>query len=294
MPNSESLKLLFVINPVSGGKEKINWEECIEKYFRNTQQPLKIYTLDEKDARTALNKQISEFKPDKVIAVGGDGTVKLVAEKLIGTEMLLGILPAGSANGMAKELEIPDDVNKALDVICNGAVKKIDLIRINEKDICIHLSDIGLNALLIKYFEEGKQRGMWGYIKVAFRVLRTKRLMRIELKLNNQSLSRVAYMIVIANAKTYGTGAVINPEGSLEDGKFEVIIIRKLSLLELFRMLISHKPFNSECIEVLQTTQVALTTHKKNHFQIDGEYLGKTDSILAEVMPGALRVISPS
>jgi diacylglycerol kinase family enzyme len=167
-------------------------------------------------------------------------------------------------------------------------------VRINEKDISIHLSDIVLNALLVKYFDQSDRRGMLGYAKVVLRVFKTKRLMRIELKLNGQSLNRAAYMVVIANTKSYGTGAVINPDGDLHDGNFELVIVRRLSLLELFRMLISHKPFNPENIEVLQTTQAIITLHKKNHFQVDGEYRGKTDNIKAEIMPAALSVLLPS
>lgn len=293
MPDNEYLKLLFVINPASGGKEKINWEEKIKGYFKNTDQHLEIHTLDKGDCKPALKAHIFKFQPDKVIAVGGDGTIKLVAEELINTEMMLGILPAGSANGMAKELEIPDDTDKAISIINNGIAKKMDLIRINEH-ISMHLSDAGLNALLIKYFDEGNQRGMWGYTKVAFRVFRKKRRMRLEIKLNGESISRAAYMVVIANSKTYGTGAIINPEGNIFDGKFEVIVVRKLSLIELFKMLVSHTQFDSKCIEIFQTTQVDISINRKNHFQTDGEYCGRTDKLTAEILPAALNILLPS
>jgi diacylglycerol kinase (ATP) len=293
MPNNESLKLLFVINPVSGGKEKINYKESILEYFKSSPHHLEIYALNGKNDKTSLQDYISKFQPDKVIAVGGDGTVKLVAEQIIHTSTQLGILPAGSANGMAAELKIPFALKQALDVVNNGIVKKISAVRINEKDISIHLSDIGLNALLVKYFEQSNRRGMWGYARVLFRVLRRKRLMKIELEINREKLLRAAFMIVIANAGVYGTGAVINPRGNLHDGKFEVVIVRRLSLLELFRMLLSHKPFNPGDIEVLQTEQAIITTHKKNHFQVDGEYRGKIDTIKAEIIPDAINVLLP-
>jgi YegS/Rv2252/BmrU family lipid kinase len=292
MSDSESMKLLFVINPVSGGKEKVNWEVGIKDYFKNAPHQLEIHKLTGKDDKNALKDYISKFQPHKVIAVGGDGTVKMVAEQLIKTEISLGILPAGSANGMAKELEIPGDINKALDIINDSIIGKIDLIRV-DGNISMHLSDIGLNALLIKYFDEGTKRGMWGYAKVLFRVFRTKRLMRLEIELNEEKLRRVAYMVVIANAKTYGTGAVINPNGNLFDGKFEVVVVRKLSLSELFKMLISHKAFDEKYIEIIQTTEVTITANKKNHFQTDGEYCGRTNSITAAVIPAALNVLLP-
>ena len=135
---------------------------------------------------------------------------------------------------------------------------------------------------------------MFGYAKVAFKVFRKKRLMRLNIQVNGENISRAAYMIVLANAKTYGTGAVINPDGNISDGKFEVIIMRKLNLVHLFRMLISHKPFDENYIETIHAEKVVITSAKKSHFQVDGEYCGKTDKITAEIIPSSLNVLIPS
>lgn len=293
MPEYQPLKILFVINPVSGGKDKVNWKEDIQDYYKKTDHNVEFYKLTGKGDKPALKNHIAKFNPAKVVAVGGDGTIKLVAELLLNSSICLGILPAGSANGMAKELCIPADINEALNIVTAGIAKKISVITINDTDISIHLSDMGLNALLVKYFEEGSGRGMWGYAKAVLRVFKAKRLMRIELKINNQTLKRAAFMIVIANSRTYGTGAVINPQGDLYDNKFEVIIVRRLLLGHLFNMLFSHKPFNPANIEVIQTEEVNIHTNKKNHFQVDGEYKGKIDQVNAKILPLALRVLLP-
>jgi diacylglycerol kinase (ATP) len=295
MPDNKTAELLFIINPSSGTKSKTNWKQTVNEFFRSRPESFQIYELTGGENDNAeLKNQLAEIKPKKVIAVGGDGTVKMVAEQLLHTEMALGILPAGSANGMAKELNIPDDIAKAFDIILNGNTEKIDVLKVNDDNISIHLSDMGLNALLIHYFEKGNQRGMWGYAKVAFKVLLRKRLMRLDIKLNGENILRAAYMVVLANAKKYGTGAEINPEGKLTDGKFEVVIVRKLTVLHLFRMLVSHKPFNRDCIEILQTEKVVITSNKKNHFQVDGEYCGKTNTITAEIIAASLKVLIPA
>ncbi|MEP6683531.1 MAG: YegS/Rv2252/BmrU family lipid kinase [Parafilimonas sp.] len=295
MPDNNSNKLLFIVNPFSGGKNKTDWKEKIEDYFSKTQQQFKIFELTGGDNdKSELNQQISAFNPAKVIAVGGDGTVKMVAEELINTDMILGILPAGSANGMATELCIPTDIEKAFDIINSNNIEKIDVLKLNGKNISIHLSDMGLNALLVHYFDEGDQRGMWGYAKVAFKVFLKKRLIRLNVEINGETISRAAYMIALANAKKYGTGAEINPEGNLTDGKFEVIIIRKLSLVQLFKMLVLHKAFSSDCIEIIQTEKAVITSQTKNHFQVDGEYCGKTDNIITEIMPSSLKILIPA
>ena len=293
MPNNRPPRLLFVINPKSGVKGKISCEENIRDYFSKTGHQLEFYELNGAGDANDLQNHIAKFQPDRVIAVGGDGTIKFLAGQLINTNMALGILPAGSANGLAKELNIPLQIEQALEVIDKGIEKKIDVIQIDENNISIHLSDMGLNALLIKYFEQQDRRGMWGYAKVMFRVFRTKRLMRIEADINGEKILRAAYMIVIANARCYGTGASINPQGEVSDGKFEVVIVRRLKLFELIKMLVSHMPFKAENIEVLSTEQVTISTRRMNHFQVDGEYMGKKNKIRAKILPSSLTIVLP-
>lgn len=294
MHNSSQLKLFFVINPISGGKEKHDWEREIRDFMKDSEHSMEFYLLTgDKDDKTSIQHYMATIQPHKVIAVGGDGTVKLVAEMIQGKPMALGILPAGSANGMARELGLPLTAKEAMEVIANGQEKKIDLIRINDDQLCIHLSDIGINALLVKYFEQSKKRGMWGYGKAIFRVLWEKRKMYVTIKTDDGTYKRKAYMVVLANARKYGTGANINPDGDLDDGKFEVVVLRKINLLEIFKAIFTDKSFHPRRIEVFSTRKVQLSTLRKAYFQVDGEFLGKTTNIQATVLPQALTVMVP-
>jgi diacylglycerol kinase (ATP) len=293
MQKGLSLKILFVINPVSGGKEKTDWEEQIRNYFKDSPHSMEFYLLTGVSDYASVQHHIESVKPDRVVGVGGDGTIKILAEMLQHTSIPLGIIPAGSANGMAKELNIPIDVDIALDIAVNGVVKAIDLIKINNKEICIHLSDMGLNAMLVKDFEKSKIRGMWGYGKAVFKVLWKKPLMHLTIKAGNKTVKRKAYMVVIANASKYGTGAIINPIGDVSDGKAEAVVVRKLNLIELFKMLVSHKPFHPDRIEVYQANEITITAYRKAYFQVDGEYRGKIREIKAVVDPGAINIMVP-
>jgi diacylglycerol kinase (ATP) len=291
MQNQEQLKILFVINPVSGGKEKHDWEASIRNFFKDKPHVIDFYLLTGANDKISIQHHIERIKPGKVVAVGGDGTVKMLADILKETPIALGILPAGSANGMARELKIPLLADEALEIIINGQNKKLDLVKINEEQICFHLSDVGLNALLIKHFEGSKKRGMWGYGKMVFKALWKRSLMYVTIKTDTSEIRRKAFMVVIANAQTYGTGAIINPAGKLNDGMFEIVVVRKLHLLELLKMLITHKPFHPKRIEVLQTRNAELNLKRKAYFQIDGEYLGKAICVKARILPQILSVI---
>lgn len=291
MENPASLKILFVLNPISGGKKKIDWENAIRTYFKNLPHEIEIYVLTGKDDTGSLQYWIDKLKITRVVAVGGDGTISLLAKQLRGTSLIMGILPAGSANGMAKELGIPESPEEALNIIVNGKIKHCDLIKINDDEISLHLSDFGLNARLIKYFDENRLRGMWGYARMVVKVLWRKKLMTALIEADNIKLETNAYMIVIANARKYGTGAVINPEGNLSDGLFEIIILRKFPVLELCKMLLSYKKFNPKKVEIFQAKSATITLKRKTHFQVDGEYKGKINKVVAEIIPSQLNIL---
>jgi YegS/Rv2252/BmrU family lipid kinase len=292
MQENALLKYLFIINPGSGSKNADGWKTVIGDFFKERNVSYDIYLLSEKFDLKEIRNKIATVKPENVIAVGGDGTVTMLANILAGKDIPLGILPGGSANGMAKELGIPQDPKDALQTIDSGFTKTLDLIKIND-DLCLHMSDLGLNARLIKYFEEGKLRGKWGYGKVILRTLWHREKMFVTIRTGEGEVKRVAYMVVLANARMYGTGAVINPEGKPDDGLFEVIIIRKLSFIALLKMLFRPGIFNPKHIEILHCTSAEISTTKNIHFQVDGEYLGKVNKVRAVIQPGIIKMILP-
>lgn len=289
----KSLQILFVVNPIAGGTEKKDWETAIREFFKESEYTILFYVLTGENDKPSLAKEIGRFCPQIVVAIGGDGTVKLVAELVKETPIKMGIIPGGSANGLAKELGIPTNVTEAMQVILTGQSRKLDAIRINEEELCFHLSDIGLNALLVKYFEGSKTRGFWGYGQSLFKMLWNKRRMPVTIKTDCGEVQRKAYMVVLANAEKYGTGAVINPHGNVSDGSFEVVVVRKLHLVEIIKAVTARKRFLPDRIEVFRTRQVSLRFQQKFPFQIDGEYRGKIASLQARIAPGIVTVLLP-
>lgn len=285
------MKFLFIINPSAGAK-KMDWEKAIHDHFADSQHEIHLFKLPYPCQPGQIKDAIREHQPDRIIAVGGDGTLKLVAAIAKDLQIPVGILPAGSANGMAKEIGIPNDPQKALEIVDKGQVKQIDLIRIND-ELCIHLGDIGFNAFVVKTFETFDARGMWGYIKASWKVLWRNRRMQVTISTDKEFVKREAAMVVLANASKYGTGAVVNPEGALDDGLFEVIVMKRLALSEIFKMMITHKPYDPEKVELFQTTSLKIDSKHKVHFQVDGEYLNKVNAIQADIVPAALQIIVP-
>jgi len=230
------------------------------------------------------------------VAVGGDGTVNLVASKIILSDISLGIIPAGSANGLAFNLNIPDEFEAALRNILTGSVTLMDVLCINDKYYCLHLSDIGLNARIVKNFEEEGSRGMWGYIKQVFKqVLFNRTVFTCEILANDIRKTIKAEMVVIANAAKYGTGLAINPEGNLFDGKFELVIIRPVSwmmlIVTLFNLL-TGKLKKMRNVTIISSTAARIKLKKQQVIHIDGEIVEGIGEMDIKIIPAALKILT--
>jgi diacylglycerol kinase (ATP) len=285
-------KLLFIINPGSGDN-KTDLREVINDYFRDREHSVELYSLPKKCAIDSLKSTIEKAKADKVIAVGGDGTLKLVAECLLGTDTPIGIIPAGSANGMAKELGIPVSAEEALDNCINGIIKPIHAVMVND-ELCIHLADIGFNAYLVKKFDNLEHRGMWGYAKAAWQALWSHRKMKVQFKIKDKTINSEAAMVVIANATMYGTGVKINPDGKLDDDVFELVLVKTYSVMEILKLKFTHLKLNPENIETFHASELTIKTKHKAHFQVDGESMGKVNHLKASIIQKAIKVIVPA
>lgn len=283
-------KLFFVINP-GAGNGKVNYAEEIIAFFNNRAEEIEIYELPANCSLKKLKTAIGKSKAHRVIAVGGDGTLKLVAECLINTETSIGIIPAGSANGMAKELGVPLELNEALELAAKGKSKKIHVVMINN-EFCIHLSDIGFNAYLVKKFDELPNRGMRTYAKAAWQAFWNHKKMDVSFKVGDKIINEKAAMVAIANATQYGSGLQINPDGKLDDALFEVIIVKEYAVMEILKIWISKLPWNPKKIERYQLSELEIKTKYKVHFQVDGEYLGKVNHVIAKIVPKALNIVT--
>ena len=154
--------VLLVINPLSGGRDKFEDLQLISAFVTQRGHRFDLYQTTGKADAEAVNQLYKKSRYDRVLVGGGDGTIKMVCESLWGEQVIIGILPLGSANGLATDLDIPPDLEESLPVALGQHIKQIDSICINRSK-CLHLSDLGLNAELVKRYEASKTRGKLGY-----------------------------------------------------------------------------------------------------------------------------------
>jgi len=285
--------ILFVVNPISGDRDKSDLLAAVQEFSAVNNFDLVIYeTVGEKDI-SAIQSLYDQYNPERIVVAGGDGTIKMVAEAMEKHDVIIGILPAGSANGLAVDLNLPTILEENLEVAFLHHFIEMDMICINGKK-CIHLSDIGINADLVKNYEESDTRGIWGYALQAYTTLKdSEEPFLASITTNNETVEHTARMIVIANSQKYGTGVTINPNGSMNDGQFELIILKSLDLILLGKIISGNMPIDSDDVVIISTEKALVKTDRPINFQIDGEYCGAQNELEIHILHKQMKIAVP-
>lgn len=290
------MKLLTVINPVSGGVDK-------ESFLDEIQSICDCYNIDHEVFKTTgeddvqkLQTRIDESKPGRIAAVGGDGTCRLCAIALIDREIPLGLVPMGSANGMAQELGVPTDPIEAFkDILISQRIEGLDLLHINDKEYCYHLGDIGVNAKIIEAFEGDGQRGMLTYAKYFIEQLGQSKPIKAVIKTSESEHTVEGVMIGICNGRKFGTGIPLNVNGSPMDQEFEIVVIKEVSPENLINAGLSRFDENFHkniSLEVIKMSECEINFESPHLLQLDGELIGNFESIKVKVIPNAVQLIT--
>ena len=302
------INYLFVLNPIAGGSDKSSFYEFLKDEIEDHDLTYEVFTTTGNDDEFKLKKHVKKAKPEVIVAIGGDGTLLLVSKIVKSTSIKIGLMPFGSANGMAKELNIPriQDIALSLNpsekylrswqIIKKGNVQEIDLLQINKNHYSLHLSDIGLNAKIVKRFEAEKIRGYFGYARLFIKELKQKKRISYQVIANGKKYLGKGYMIVIANATMYGTGAVINPVGKLNDGVFEICVVKQIKFITLIRSLLSIFKATlrkrEDLIKVISCKKASIELKQPVTLQVDGEVVSDVKKIDVKILPKALKIIT--
>ncbi len=286
--------ILFVVNPISGDIDKSTLIELVSLFAAKESFNLKVYTTTGENDIKNIKALHNTLTPERIIVAGGDGTIKMVAEAMENEDVILGILPAGSANGLAVDLNLPSTIEENIAIAFLNDYLAIDMISINGKK-SIHLSDIGLNAALIKNYETSSIRGMWGYaLQTVSTLIALDDPFVATISGDFPTIICEARMIVMANSQKYGTGVTINPHGVMNDGKFELVVLKNMDLLLLGKIITGNMPLNDEDVVIISTNKAQISLDVPVDFQIDGEYCGKETTLDIKILKEQMKVAIPN
>jgi YegS/Rv2252/BmrU family lipid kinase len=207
-----------------------------------------------------------------VVACGGDGTVSEVANGLAGTSTTLGVMPLGTMNVFAKELDLPSDLDAAWRIIEAGVTRKIDLPTANSVHF-IQLAGVGLDAQVVKEtsWASKKRLGPLSYILSAAQIAsRRPPLLRVE----TDDQIREGSFVLVGNGRYYGAKLVLFPDARPDDGRLDVLIFKNLGYLDIARyiggVLIGHHTDMAD-VEYFQTSEMNVTCESSVPVELDGE-----------------------
>jgi YegS/Rv2252/BmrU family lipid kinase len=226
-------KILFIINPKSGVKKRVDVKKMINKHLDISRFDAEVIYTTHKGHAIELTRKAIEDKVDIVCAVGGDGTVHEVGTTLIGTEVKLAIIPRGSGNGMGNHLGIPKIVRKAIKTINNGVYKKMDTVLINEIPF-LGVAGVGLDAIIADKFDTTEKRGLMGYVKIILKEYFSYKNITVRSKIDNgKEQVENLFICSIANGSEFGNGFCISPNSDITDGKLELFKLKRVNFFAI-------------------------------------------------------------
>ena len=249
---------------------------------------------------TELARAAADAGADLVLSVGGDGTANEVARGLLGRTAALGIVPMGSGNGLARALRIPLRPIHALDALEMGVRRAIDVGMMNGRPF-LNVGGVGFDATVSQAFHHsgraGGRRGLMSYVRLSLREMAQYRAPRLVIETPDERLETMPFVLCLANGPQYGSGAVINPGGKLDDGRLEAVVIEDASIA---RLLLSAPRLFLGGIERargyrrLHATRLVIRGEGPVASHRDGDPEPDTDRIEVSLQPRALTIVAPA
>ncbi len=289
-------RIAFIINPIAGRKKSGSITEIIgENLDLKRWDPSFFFTENPGHGTDLVEKAIKDGI-DTVVAVGGDGTINEVASACLYKPVKLGVIPRGSGNGLARELKIPISSIKAVKCINEEITSKIDVGLVNGKNFFCTCGT-GFDAKIGHKFAKNTKRGFLTYIKITIREYFKFKPKKLKIIIDNEKIKRKVFLLTIANAKQFGNNAFIAPAAKLDDGYFDICILKPFPWYK--SVIIGYRLFNgtmdkSKYIEIIRAKKIVLPKKKNFKFHIDGEPCIFKGPVKIEMMPLALNVISPN
>ncbi|MGB9745479.1 MAG: diacylglycerol/lipid kinase family protein [Bacteroidales bacterium] len=285
--------ILFIINPIAGIRSKTNLENSIRRHLDTKRYEPEFRYTEYKGHGTKLARKAIKRGVQKIIAVGGDGTVNEVGAALVGKDAALGIIPVGSGNGLARHLRIPVRVKEAINVINHGKVVNIDYGLVNGIPFFCTCG-VGFDAFVGMRFAESEQRGFITYVKTTLSEYVHYKPKKYRLKAGKTKVASRAFLVTFANAAQWGNNAYISPHADIQDGKLDICILApfpRFRALNIGYRLFSKKLHKSPYLRVLRTDKAILKRKKAGAVHYDGEPAVMKKKITLESVHRGLKVI---
>lgn len=290
------MKTLLLVNPISGTVSKHRIVPYILRKMRSKGMDMDVARTEYPGHAHILAADAAKQGYDAVLVCGGDGTVNEAASGLVGTNTVLGIIPAGSGNGLARHLGIPVDVSRSLKVIAQRKVIKADYGTANDKPFFCTFG-VGFDAAVSERFARQKRRGIMMYLKSAIDEYINFSPEEYTIEANGKVLTDKAFLVVVCNASQYGNNAFIAPDASVTDGELDLTIVHADNAFEHARFgidLLTGFVGKNAQIDTIRVKSAKIRRTKEGVAHIDGDPKIMPCEIEIDCHPGAIKLFAPT
>lgn len=288
-------KIRIIANPFSGSKGGEKIQAVINDYLDKSIFNHEVCMTQYPGHAAILSSEAAAAEYYAVVAAGGDGTINEVASGLVDTKTALGIIPMGSGNGFSYHLGIRRNKKKAIEAINGCKTVCIDTGLANGH-FFINVAGMGLDAAVAYHTRQNKRRGFLPYFFNAIRETLRFQYMHLSITADGREMEGDYATVVVANASIYGYDFSIAPEADFTDGKFDVILLKKSSVLNYFMAvprMITRSIHKSSLVEFFRASEISVRHSGTSYFHKDGEGTVMQGDIIFRLKPASLNVLMP-
>ncbi len=287
-------RALLIVNPGARRGEESSQEA------RSSLEALGLEVIQESiDPETPPGDLIRRHRDriDRVVVGGGDGTLNVIIQGLMGTNLPLGILPLGTANNVARTLSIPLTIPEACALVVHGPLRPVDLGWVNGRYFFTTAS-IGLSVRITEALTTRTKR-YWGplaYGVAALRALRRSRPFHADISWPGGARHSRTVQIVIGNGRYYGSGLPVAADATMDDARLDLYSIEVAhwwELLGLVPALRQGRHGTKGSVEAIRSTEFRIETVVPREINVDGEICLQTPAHF-RVVPGAVEIFAPA
>lgn len=244
-----------------------------------------------------LAREAVQAGAEMVVAAGGDGTLNEVLQPLVGTKVILGVLPLGTVNVWARQVAIPTDLPGAVRVLLEGRVRQVDVGQAGQRFFLL-MAGIGFDAEVTRHIRpQAKRRlGILAYIVAGVAVALSYVGRRVELNADGVRRGYRALLVVIGNSRRYGGPVNVTTQARLDDGLLDVCVFKGTGPLRaawhVFLVLLG-RHVHDPGVDYFQARRLTVSADSPLPVQVDGDTMGETPMAF-QVRPRGLNVLLPT
>jgi diacylglycerol kinase (ATP) len=288
-------RMAFIVNPKAGTNLQKNIRSAVDKYLNHKRFEYGIWLTEHPGHGYELAQQRIAEGYDIIVVVGGDGSVNEIAPALVGTSVALGIVPAGSGNGLAMHLGYGRAIAQAVKKLNHADVKRMDVGHLNGRPF-FNVAGIGFDGLVSNLMKASNWRGFVPYFLKSVEAGLTYTPCDCVIELDDRTITEKCFVIAIANGPMYGYNVQIAPDALLDDGFFEVVILKDAPRWQYFAAVpatFNGKIYDATFVEHFTTRKVRISAAQPLHVHVDGEGLLLEEPLTFDITPQALHILVP-